>query len=108
VATAVNSVPEVVVPGRTGLLAAPADPVGLATAIRYLLDHPADAQRMATCARAALTGRFSPEGLAEDLMAAYLAALGEPAEGPAQPTRSRPFALHGAAAVGFALARVRT
>jgi glycosyltransferase involved in cell wall biosynthesis len=106
-ATAVNSVPEIVVPGRTGLLAAPTDPVGLATAIRYLLDHPADAQRMACSARTALVSRFSPEGLAEDLMATYLRALGEPAQVPVPVTRPRALARHGAA-VGLALTRVWT
>ena len=47
VATAVNSVPEVVIPGRTGLLARPGDPASLSRALAYMLDHPAEAARMA-------------------------------------------------------------
>jgi glycosyltransferase involved in cell wall biosynthesis len=47
VATAVNSTPDLVVPGVTGLLVPPARPVRLAAAVDHLLDEPAMAGRLA-------------------------------------------------------------
>ncbi len=77
VATAVNSVPEVVISGKTGLLVAPAEPGSLSRALAYLLDHPAEAARMAAAARAHLGDRFSAQALGRDLMDTYEAALGQ-------------------------------
>jgi glycosyltransferase involved in cell wall biosynthesis len=71
VATAVNSVPEIVVAGRTGLLARPADPASLARALDYMLAHPDEAERMALRARLALGDRFRPEALGRDMMEIY-------------------------------------
>jgi glycosyltransferase involved in cell wall biosynthesis len=82
VATAVNSVPEVVVPGETGLLAAPERPDQLAAAIRFMLDKPADAARMAEAARRLVAGRFSSEALAEVLEATYADGVSVPRELP--------------------------
>ena len=42
-----NAVPDVVLPGETGLLVGPQRPCQLAAAIGYLLDQPAEAARMA-------------------------------------------------------------
>jgi glycosyltransferase involved in cell wall biosynthesis len=75
VATAVNSVPEVVVPGRTGILARAGDPGSLARALAYILDHPAEASRMVHAARLHIGDRFSVEALGKDLTAAYEVAL---------------------------------
>src|SRR5581483_274871 len=75
VATAVNSVPELVVSGATGTLARPADPASLARALAYVLDHSAEAERMAAAARAHLGDRYRPEALAEALTCVYGAAL---------------------------------
>jgi glycosyltransferase involved in cell wall biosynthesis len=74
-ATAVNSVPEIVVAGKTGLLARPGDPDSLARALAYLLDHPDEATRMADAARAQVGGRFQPEGLGQELAEVYEIAL---------------------------------
>ena len=71
VATAVNSVPDVVLPGETGLLVNPERPRQLAAAIRYMLDEPAEAARMAAAARRLIADRFTPESLAAVLEAAY-------------------------------------
>jgi glycosyltransferase involved in cell wall biosynthesis len=71
VATAVNAVSDVVVPGETGLLVPPRRPDLLAEAIRYLLDRPAVAARMAATARARLGTRFAAPALRETLAAAY-------------------------------------
>jgi glycosyltransferase involved in cell wall biosynthesis len=80
VATAVNSVPEIVVPGRTGVLARPGDPASLGRALSYVLDNPAEGARMARAARAHIGDRFAPRVLGDDLTQAYAAALALAAE----------------------------
>lgn len=75
VATAVNSVPEIVVSGKTGLLARPGDPASLSRAVAYLLDHPVEAMRMAEAARAHIGNRFKPDALGRDLTEVYESAL---------------------------------
>jgi glycosyltransferase involved in cell wall biosynthesis len=75
VATAVNSVPEVVVSGRTGLLARPADPRSLSRALGYALDHPDETARMVRAARAHIGDRFRPAVLGRDLAESYDLAL---------------------------------
>jgi glycosyltransferase involved in cell wall biosynthesis len=77
VATAVNAVPEVVVPGRTGLLVPPARPEQLARAIQHLLDRPDLGGRMASAARSNLGDRFDTNVLGRDLEETYLSALSE-------------------------------
>jgi glycosyltransferase involved in cell wall biosynthesis len=76
VATAVNSVPEIVVPGRTGLLVRPRDARSLARALAYVLEHTDHAARMVRAAREGLGGRFRPETLGQDLVEVYDQALG--------------------------------
>jgi len=71
VATAVNAVGDVVVPGETGLLVPPQRPDLAADAVRYLLDQPAVAARMAVTARARLGERFGLPALRDALAAAY-------------------------------------
>ena len=72
VATVVNAVPDVVVPGDTGLLVPPQRPDLMAGAVLYLLDRPAVAARMAMTARARLGERFGIPALREALTAAYV------------------------------------
>jgi glycosyltransferase involved in cell wall biosynthesis len=71
VATAVNSVPEIVVSGKTGLLARPGDPVSLSEALASLLDQPEEATRMAEAARIHIGNRFTADALGRDLMEVY-------------------------------------
>ena len=71
VATAVNSVADVVVPGETGLLVPPQRPDLMADAVRYLIDRPAVAARMAVTARAGLGERFGMSALRNALAEAY-------------------------------------
>jgi glycosyltransferase involved in cell wall biosynthesis len=71
VATAVNAVADVVVPGETGLLVPPRRPDLMAAAVRYLLDRPEVAARMARSARARLGDRFGKPALRDALAAAY-------------------------------------
>jgi glycosyltransferase involved in cell wall biosynthesis len=75
VATAVNSVPEIVIAGKTGLLARPGDPTSLSRALAYMLGDQDEAARMAEAARGVLTDRFRPEAVGEDLMEVYELAL---------------------------------
>jgi len=75
VATAVNSVPEIVIAGKTGLLARPGDPASFSRALAYVLDHPDEAARMAAAARVHVGDRFRPEVLGQDLTEAYEIAL---------------------------------
>jgi len=76
VATAVNSVPEIVLAGKTGLLARAGDPASLARALAYMLDHPIEAARMSEAARAYIGDRFRPDAFGRDLTQAYELALG--------------------------------
>ena len=71
VATAVNAVSDVVVPGETGLLVPPQRPDLLAGAVAYLLDRPEVAARLAGTARARLGDRFGAQALRDALTAAY-------------------------------------
>jgi glycosyltransferase involved in cell wall biosynthesis len=71
VATAVNAVPDVVIPGETGLLVPPERPDLLASAIDYALDHPGEASRWAASARALLGSRYDPATLGEVLDQVY-------------------------------------
>lgn len=73
VATAVNAVPDLVVPGETGLLVPPGRPARLAAAIRYLLGSPAAAARMAAAARDRVGDRYSLAALRSALIRAYSA-----------------------------------
>jgi glycosyltransferase involved in cell wall biosynthesis len=75
VATAVNAVPDLVVPGETGLLVPPGRPGQLAAAIRYLLDSPELAGRMAAAARARVGDQYGEAALRAALTAAYSPAL---------------------------------
>jgi glycosyltransferase involved in cell wall biosynthesis len=74
VATAVNALPDLVVPGETGLLVPPGRPGGLAAAIRYLLDSPERAACMAAAARVRLGDHHGEAALRAVLTAAYLPA----------------------------------
>jgi glycosyltransferase involved in cell wall biosynthesis len=71
VASAVNAVPEMISPGQTGLLVVPQQPQQVADAVRYVLDHPEQAQRMTAAARERLDARFTAEHLGEVLVETY-------------------------------------
>lgn len=87
VATAVNAVSDVVVPGETGLLVPPRRPKLMAEAVGYLLDCPAAADRMAAAARERLGTRFSAGPLRDTLAAAYTGRQLPPAGSPQCPTQ---------------------
>jgi glycosyltransferase involved in cell wall biosynthesis len=73
VATAVNAVPDVVIPGETGLLVPPARPDLLARALDHALTHPCEAREWAAAARAHLGNRYDPSTLARVLDRVYSA-----------------------------------
>ena len=81
VATAVNAVPDVVLPGETGLLVSPERPRQLAAAIDYLLNEPAEAARMAAAGQLLIADKFAPSSLAAVLEAAYGVGPGRSARG---------------------------
>jgi len=81
VATAVNGVPEVVVPGQTGLLARAGDPAGLARVIDHALARPEEASRWAVAARELVVDRWAPAELAAVLEQAYADAIGRRSAG---------------------------
>lgn len=78
VATAVNGVPDLVEPGATGLLAEPGNAASLATAVLWLLDHPAEAEAMGLCGRERVRSHFAPEVMCEVLDEVYSGLLGGP------------------------------
>jgi glycosyltransferase involved in cell wall biosynthesis len=88
VATAVNGIPDLVEPGSTGLLAPPGDPDGLAACVRWVLDHPAEAHRMGSQARARVSVGFEPSAMCAALDRAYSELLGLPPT--AQPDHGHP------------------
>ncbi|EWT01724.1 mannosyl transferase [Intrasporangium oryzae NRRL B-24470] len=78
VATAVNAVPDVVVPGESGMLVAPQDAGQLAAALDFALGHPATAARWADTAARRLGERYDTRTLGQTLREVY--------SGPDEPT----------------------
>jgi hypothetical protein len=78
VATAVNGVPDLVVPGSTGLLAPPGDPGALAGSVTWLLDHPEEGRRMGAQGRALVRTLFDPALMCELIDRTYRQLLGLP------------------------------
>jgi glycosyltransferase involved in cell wall biosynthesis len=76
VATAVGGIPELVDHGRTGLLVPPGDAGALAAALLWVLDNPADADRMGRAAWLRTRERHDPARHVAALLACY-AEVGE-------------------------------
>lgn len=74
VASGHGSLAELVADGITGRHVAPGDVAGLARALRWAVDHPADLARMGRAARAAYATRHTPDAAYARLMAIYDAA----------------------------------
>jgi glycosyltransferase involved in cell wall biosynthesis len=75
VATSVNSVPDLVVPGRSGVLVPPGRPDLMAEALDGLLDDPALAGRLGDAGRELAGASYDAEGLAQVLDDVYRAGL---------------------------------
>ena len=78
VATAVNGIPDLIHPGATGLLVEPGDTEGMAAALLWMLEHPAEASAMGRAGQARVLGHFTPERMCADLDALYSRMLGQP------------------------------
>ena len=83
VASAVGSVPEIVVEGETGLLVPPDDPDRLADAVAGLLDDETRAEALGRAGLARARAEFSVDRMAERTAAVYSAAA------PSAPSASR-------------------
>ncbi len=71
VATAVGGVPDVVVDGRTGLLAPPSDPRALAAALAHVLEDRELAARLGSAGPELVAASFAPAVVAERYAALY-------------------------------------
>ncbi len=72
---AIDSVPDVVAHGETGLLVNPADPLGLAAAVVKLASDPERRHRMGAAGRALVERRFTIQQVARRLEQEYVAVL---------------------------------
>jgi glycosyltransferase involved in cell wall biosynthesis len=79
VASAVSSIPEIVVDGETGRLVPPDNPEALAAALLELLDDPAQASAMGAAGRSRALAEFSVTRMAERTAAVYEEVLSSPA-----------------------------
>ena len=66
VATRIPGMAEIVVDGETGLLVEPGDAEGMANAIAFLLDHPAQATAMGLAARKRALANFTQQRCADE------------------------------------------
>ena len=78
VASAVSSIPEIVLDGETGRLVPPDDAAALAAAVGDLLDHPARAAAMGAAGRALALSEFSVERMAERTAGVYEEVVSSP------------------------------
>ncbi len=76
VATAVNGVVDLVVPGSTGLLSPPADPETLAHNVVWMLEHPDEGARMGAAGSEWVRRLFAPELMCAMVEAVYARRLG--------------------------------
>ena len=75
VASRVGGIPEVVVPGHTGLLVPPADPGALADAIVAMVNDPVGRQQFGQAGRQRVHEEFSPDHLVPRIEAAFARAV---------------------------------
>lgn len=71
IGTAVGGIPEVILPMETGLLVPPRDPVGLATAIKLLLDSSDLRERLGRAARERVINHFHEADMVRKTIAVY-------------------------------------
>jgi glycosyltransferase involved in cell wall biosynthesis len=71
VGTYVGGIPEVIIPGETGLLAPPKDPHALAAALRQLWEHPELRAEMGRRGRELVVQKYSLEQMAALVEAVY-------------------------------------
>ncbi len=77
IASRIGALAELVEDGVTGLLFEPGDPVSLADAMRWALEHPAEMAAMGKAARAHYEANFTAERNYQQLLAIYEGAIAE-------------------------------
>lgn len=77
IASRIGALPEIVLDGRTGWLAAPGDPAALAAAIDAAVGDPGESARRGASAREVYDARYTPEAALCALEAVYAEALAE-------------------------------
>lgn len=76
VATSVGGVPSIVSDGVTGKLVAPGNPGAIAASLRWMLDHPKEAQQMGARGKTLVNARYGLERMVRDTEAVYDEVLG--------------------------------
>jgi len=71
IGTQVGGIPEVIIPGKTGLLVPPKDPAALARAMRGVMEDPGMAQALGRRGREMVVEKFSREQMAAAVEAVY-------------------------------------
>lgn len=71
IGTRVGSLPELVTDGRTGFLVPPNDPPALREKMKYLIEHPAEAEKMGRLGREEVLKRFTWNQVAERCLETY-------------------------------------
>jgi glycosyltransferase involved in cell wall biosynthesis len=71
IGTQVGGIPEVIMPGKTGLLVPPRDPAAMAQAMRQVMEDPAMAQALGHRGREMVVEKFSREQMALAVEAVY-------------------------------------
>jgi glycosyltransferase involved in cell wall biosynthesis len=70
-----GGVPDIVVPGQTGILVPPGDALALGAALDALLENPAERARLGSEGRTLATARFSPDAVAARYASVYADAV---------------------------------
>jgi colanic acid/amylovoran biosynthesis glycosyltransferase len=68
ISTPISGIPELIEPDRTGLMAAPGDPLDLANKIEFLMDNPDAARRLASAARQKIEADFDVKKTSQELI----------------------------------------
>lgn len=80
IAANIGSLPEIVTPGKTGLLVEPGDAQDLARKMHWALEHPAEMRRMGRAARVVHEQRFSAQENYRQLIGIYQDAIAASAD----------------------------
>jgi glycosyltransferase involved in cell wall biosynthesis len=90
VATAVNGVPDLIIPSATGLLATPGNPTSIADCVLWVLDHPAEARRMGEAGSRWVRWMFDPARMCNLIDQTYSHLLGLPGPNAETPPAGAP------------------
>jgi len=68
ISTSISGIPEVISNGENGLLVTSKDPVAIADALIYILEHPVESEKMGNCAQHTIKNNFNVEDYAYQLL----------------------------------------